>query len=66
MKTLKWSLGLLVVGVGPLQLYIMFGPADGNPIGLGLLAFFCVPVAILGIGVGLVKLLKDRSSSKGS
>jgi hypothetical protein len=26
-----------VAGYLPLQLYIIFGPADGNPIGLGLL-----------------------------
>lgn len=32
------SLALAAAGVSPLVLYVLFGPSDGNPIGLGLLA----------------------------
>lgn len=39
------GLVLLALGTGPLLLYIVFGPRDGNPIGLGLLFFFSFPVA---------------------
>ncbi|HEX5032768.1 MAG TPA: hypothetical protein VFX78_15085, partial [Candidatus Eisenbacteria bacterium] len=37
--------GIVIAAVGylPLQLYILFGPRDGNPIGLGLLAIFAIP-----------------------
>lgn len=46
-------------GILPLVLYVAFGPADGNPIGLGLLAVVTVPVAGVGVFTGLVKLLVD-------
>ena len=48
-----------VAGVAPLMLYIAFGPRDGNPIGLGLLAVFAVPVSGVGILAGLIKLLVE-------
>lgn len=44
------------VGVLPLLLYVVLGPADGNPIGLGLLAAAAVPLACIGATVGLIKL----------
>jgi hypothetical protein len=48
---LRWptrvGLVLLVLGTGPLLLYIAFGPRDGNPIGLGLLFFFSFPAAAI-------------------
>ena len=31
---------LLVLSVAPIMLYAEFGPADGNPVGLGLLMVF--------------------------
>lgn len=40
-----------------LLLYIAFGPEDGNPIGLGLLAVAAVPVAAIGAVVGLITAL---------
>lgn len=60
------GLMILVGGVSPLLLYIAFGPAKGNPIGLGLLAMVAVPAGlgmVLAGGVyGLVGLLmKGRS-----
>ncbi|MGE0407357.1 MAG: hypothetical protein AB7O65_13760 [Candidatus Korobacteraceae bacterium] len=50
-------LSLLVgaVGVAPLLLYIAFGPKDGNPIGLGLLAMLALPLAGVGLVAGLTK-----------
>ena len=54
------SLAFGVAGVLPLLLYIAFGPADGNPIGLGLLVAVTVPLAALGVVIGLVKVLIER------
>lgn len=53
----SFCLGLL--GYLPLQLYIWFGPTDGNPIGLGLLAFVAVPFAAVGVMVGTIKVLVE-------
>lgn len=41
-------------GVLPLLLYMALGPADGNPIGLGLLAVVAVPVGGVGAVAGLI------------
>lgn len=58
------SLGLGLGGVLPLLAYVALGPADGNPIGLGLLAVVSVPIATIGVLVGLVvlvvELLRER------
>ncbi len=51
------SLGLGLIGVLPLLAYIAFGPKDGNPIGLGLLAVLAVPIATIGVLVGLIRLV---------
>ncbi|HEX5830648.1 MAG TPA: hypothetical protein VFY16_06690 [Gemmatimonadaceae bacterium] len=51
--------------MSPLLLYIAFGPADGNPIGLGLLAVVAVPAAVIGVGVGLLTMLLQTLSSRG-
>lgn len=48
------SLILLGLCVAPIMLYSAFGPADGNPIGLGLLAFFGWPVFSGLAGVGAI------------
>lgn len=53
------SLGLGFIGVLPLLAYVAFGPADGNPIGLGLLAVVALPIATIGVLVGLVRLLVE-------
>jgi len=47
---------VLLLGVGPLLLYILLGPADGNPIGLGLLAVVAVPVGLCCAGFGLIRM----------
>ena len=48
------GLALIVLSVAPLLLYVLFGPKDGNPIGLGLLMVVGVPVGVAVSVVGLV------------
>jgi len=57
LKILLVSTALGFACVLPLLLYMAFGPADGNPIGLGLLAVVAVPIAGIGAAVGLVKMV---------
>jgi branched-subunit amino acid ABC-type transport system permease component len=57
LNILLWS---IVVGLGgclPLLLYIQFGPSDGNPIGLGMLAIASIVLGGIGIATGLVVML---------
>jgi hypothetical protein len=60
-----WSLVLGLVSYLPLQLYIWFGPKDGNPIGLGLLAVFGLPISVLGMATGLIKVLVHYFKRRG-
>ncbi len=53
----KTGIVIMLLGVGPLLLYALLGPADGNPIGLGLLMVVVVPIGFLLLGIGLLKLL---------
>jgi hypothetical protein len=57
LKIMAVSAAFGLGGILPLLLYVAFGPADGNPIGLGLLAVVTVPVGVIGIAAGLVALL---------
>lgn len=57
LKVLLGSLALGILGASPLLLYIAFGPRDGNPIGLGLLAVAAILVGGLGAACGLVILV---------
>jgi hypothetical protein len=63
-RILAWSAAAGLAGVAPLLLYIVFGPPKGNPIGLGLLAVVTVPVAGIGMMVGLIKMLVERFGSR--
>lgn len=65
LRILTLSLAFGFAGVLPLLLYVAVGPKDGNPIGLGLLALLVVPVAALGVLVGLIWLAIDRFSRRG-
>ena len=56
-RMLLVGVAVLALGVGPLLLYILFGPADGNPIGLGLLAVVAVPVGLGLAAFGLLRML---------
>lgn len=64
-KIMKASAVLGLVGVGPILLYALLGPKDGNPIGLGLLAFFTAPVATVGLVVGAITALVQSLTSRG-
>ena len=55
-KILLMSALLGLCGVAPLMLYVLLGPANGNPVGLGLLAMVAVPVSMAGIVIGAVTL----------
>jgi hypothetical protein len=56
-----------LVGVAPLLLYVAIGPADGNPVGLGLLAMLALALGAIGLLLGallsLVQLLLRRHQS---
>jgi hypothetical protein len=52
LRILLISAAVAVVGISPLLLYILLGPSNGNPIGLGLLAMLAVPVAAIGGVIG--------------
>ena len=54
-KILWLGLILMIGSVAPLLLYIIFGPKDGNPIGLGLLMFFGFPTGLIVFIVGVVR-----------
>ena len=47
---------IAVIGYLPLQLYIVFGPRDGNPIGLGLFAVVAILAGLLVVASGFIKL----------
>lgn len=60
-----WSLVIGLGGALPLLLYMALGPADGNPIGLGLLAMVAVPVGGVGLVVGLIVTLARQFDRPG-
>jgi len=64
-RIVVWSIVFGFVSYSPLQLYIWFGPDDGNPIGLGLLAVFGLPASALGIAIGLIKALVQYFRRRG-
>ena len=55
-KSILFWIGLFVMAasLAPLLLYVIFGPKDGNPIGLGLLMVFGCPLGLLLLLLGLV------------
>ena len=64
-QMIRGSALLAAAGVGPLLLYALIGPADGNPIGLGLLAVATVPIAGMGLVIGVVKLAVEHFGQGG-
>jgi hypothetical protein len=64
----KWlaiaSAIMLVVCVAPIMLYAAFGPADGNPIGLGLLMVFGWLIftvsGVIGVILWVLGIVKER------
>jgi hypothetical protein len=57
MAFIKAGALVMLLGAAPLLLYALLGPADGNPIGLGLLMVVAVPIGFLLLGIGLLRLL---------
>ncbi len=53
------SMALGVLCSLPILLYIRFGPADGNPIGLGLISVAGNALAAVGIAIGVVWMAID-------
>ena len=51
--------GFIIAAVGalPLLLYAAVGPADGNPVGLGLLFITATPLGLLVLAIGLIRAL---------
>ncbi len=56
-KIILISLFLILATAAPIMLYILVGPADGNPVGLGLLFAAGALVGHLGFIVGLLLLI---------
>lgn len=48
------GVSVAIGGTVPIMLYIAFGPSDGNPVGLGLLAWLSWLVGFVLFVVGLV------------
>lgn len=66
LRLITTSVAVGFAGVLPLLLYIAFGPSDGNPIGLGLLAVLAIPVAGIGTCVGLLKWIVEFLRHRGA
>ena len=70
-KIFKAGLILLIVGVSPLLLYVLYefvtGATGGNPIGLGLLFFVTFWPAVIMMVIGVISALiakKNANSGK--
>jgi hypothetical protein len=64
-RLVKIGCTLLALGTGPLLLYVIFGPKDGNPIGLGLLFFFSFPAAMACLAIGGVQHVLAKRGQAG-
>lgn len=62
-RALRWSVLIAAAGIGPLLLYIAVGPADGNPIGLGLLAMVAAPAAATLALVGAAQWIVGKAAA---
>ena len=58
----KIGFALLLLGWVPLCLYVLLGPADGNPIGLGLLFMACNLIAVPVLVIAVIKSLSNNAS----
>ena len=59
-KLLRAGIATPVAGTIPLLLYVLFGPANGNPIGLGLLAWASWLLGAVLLLTGFAGYLRDR------
>lgn len=61
MRILLGAVAVLYLGWSPIVIYAAFGPPNGNPIGLGILAWMSTPVAlVLLIMSAVIAFLRDR------
>lgn len=60
LKVIAYSLVVVFVTSLPYIAYVMFGPSEGNPVGLGLLFACGAMVAHVGFFVGLLMLIWDH------
>lgn len=60
LKLIAYSLVVVFATSLPLIAYVIFGPSDGNPVGLGLLFAGGAMVAHVGFFVGLLMLIWDH------
>lgn len=51
------GLALALSGIAPLGLYVLLGPADGNPIGLGLWFIVAFPAGLIVAAFGAIRML---------
>ena len=56
-RMLIGGLGLALAGIAPLGLYLLLGPADGNPIGLGLWFIVAFPAGLIVAAFGGLRML---------
>ena len=65
LKILIGALAVFVFGWSPILIYAAFGPPDGNPIGLGLLAWMSTPVALILVTTsGIAAVLGRRTDRR--
>ena len=65
-RTMMAGVAGVVICVTPILLYMNFGPADGNPIGLGLLMVLGAPLGVVALAAGLVLWLIGKYSLDGA
>ncbi|QEI12600.1 hypothetical protein [Cellvibrio japonicus] len=63
-KVIALSLLVVLVSAAPIMFYIVLGPEDGNPIGLGLLFAFGALVGHVGFVAGMLLLIWDNLLNK--
>lgn len=59
-KVIALSLLVVFIAAAPIMLYLLLGPADGNPVGLGLLFAAGALIGHAGFLVGVLLLLWDN------
>ena len=64
LKILGSSGAVVIAGSSPLSLYMTYEPADGNPVGLGLLSIVSIVIGALGASAGLIKMLVESFAGR--
>ncbi|HEX7047310.1 MAG TPA: hypothetical protein VF275_07050 [Gammaproteobacteria bacterium] len=56
-KIIASSIAVIAISAAPILLYAVFGPEDGNPLGLGLIFMLGIFLGQLGLVVGFLRML---------